>query len=197
MYLQQSSGLIGIPLAVAGIVLVAAGWRLWRVAVVLSFGILGATAGALLAGQGGPELAYGAIGAVVLGAASYPKAKYSSALLGGIIGAGIFNCIFAGFGLTGGALAIVTAIGLVLFTAVSFLDVRQVIIIITAFEGAVLVVSAAIAFVAEVPGVFNYFRSMATGSSIFVPFLLLVPTVVGTMLQMADANRRADGQIGA
>jgi hypothetical protein len=33
------------------------------------------------------------------------------------------------------------------------------------------------------------------GSAIFVPFLLMVPTVIGTMLQMADANRRGEANI--
>ena len=55
MFLRMSGGLIGIPLALAGLVLVAGGWRFWKVAVVLSFGVVGAVAGWMVAGDAGRE----------------------------------------------------------------------------------------------------------------------------------------------
>ncbi|MHC4064158.1 MAG: hypothetical protein ACYSUQ_10150 [Planctomycetota bacterium] len=189
-YLRDSSGLIGFPLALGGVVLMAGGWRIWKVAVILTFGIIGAVIGTMLA-KGGPDsMFYATIGFLVLGGASYPPANYSIVLIGGIIGAGIFNFAFAGFGLAPGALWAITGIGLIASCAIAFLNLRQVIAVVTAFQGAVLMLSAAVAFVAEVPGLYNYFRAMAHKGSIVLPFLLLVPTVVGTLIQLADVNRR-------
>lgn len=194
-YLKEAGGLIGVPLALGGLVLMAGGWRLWRPAIVLSFGVIGAAAGACLAPPMHPVWLYALGGAVLLGAASFPKPRYSVSLLGGIVGAGIVNYACEAVGLGPPTLWVVTGIALLAATAVAFLDVRQVIIMVTAFEGAVLVVSAAVAFVAEMPGLFNYFRSMAYGGGVFVPFLLLVPTVVGTLLQMADAKQKDSGLV--
>ncbi len=195
-YLQTTGGLLGIPLVLAGLILAAAGYRLWQVAVVLSFGVVGAAAGLSLANSNDGAWLYALIGGLVCSVVSGLKTRYSVCVLGGIIGGGLFNYLFAGFGLTDSLVLILTGLGFVVFAALSFLDTRQVTIMVTAFEGAVLFVSGAVAFVAEVPGLFNYFRNMATGSMIFLPFLLLVPTVGGVLLQMADANRKDSGLTG-
>ncbi|MCH7814413.1 MAG: hypothetical protein IID40_10385 [Planctomycetes bacterium] len=77
--------------------------------------------------------------------------------------------------------------------ALSILHQREIIVVVTSFEGAVLMISAAVAMLSTVPGLFNYFRNMAHEGSIFIPFILLVPTVVGTMSQLADVKRRDSG----
>jgi len=192
-YLQQSGGLLGIPLLLGGVVLMLSGWRLWKVAVTFSFGIIGAVIGVMIAEGGQYSLLYAGIGFVLLGAASYPPVNYSVVVLGGAIGASIINYLFSGFGLAPVALWTITGIGLVASCALAFLNLRQVVVLVTSFEGAVLLLSAAVAFLSEVPELFHFFRPMAYKGSFFVPFLLLVPTVVGTMIQLADVNRKGVG----
>ena len=133
----------------------------------------------------------GAVGFALAAAASFPPVFYAVAVLGGIIGAGLANYLAEGMGLDSWILWVITAIGLIVCTALSFINLRHVIIAVTAVEGGVLLLSAVVAILSKVPGPFNYFRQMAFETSIFVPFLVLVPAVVGAFLQAADANQRS------
>jgi hypothetical protein len=197
IYLQNSSELIGVPLLLVGVVLALGGWRIRKVTIPASFGLIGGLIGMLVGEPSGQEWLYALLYGVVLGVAGHVLGARGVGLLGGLIGAGIVNCLAEHFGLEGAILWVVTLIGLSVFTAVSFLDVRQVVILITSFEGAVLVVSACVAFFSSVPWVANQFRGTAWGWALIVPFLLLVPTVIGTLLQTADARQSECGIIGS
>ena len=190
LWLKQIDALAGIPLAVGALALMLGGWRIWKVAVVLTFGLLGAVVGVVIADTPSEAKLYGLVGFAVAAAASYPPVFYAVAVLGGIIGAGLTNYLAEGMGFDGTVLWLITAVGLVACLALSFINLRQVIIVVTAFEGAVLLLSAVIAMLSKVPGPFNYFRQMVFETSIFVPFLVLVPAVIGAFLQAADANQR-------
>ncbi len=191
VWLRQTDALAGIPLATAALALMLGGWRLWKVAVVLTFGILGAVAGVMLAGSPSEELLYGVIGFALAAGASFPPVFYAVAVLGGIIGAGLVNYLAESMGFSGPLLWLITAVALIGTTALSFINLRQVIILVTAFEGGILLLSAVIVMLSKVPGPFNYFRQMVFETSIFVPFLVMVPAVIGAFLQAADANQRS------
>jgi hypothetical protein len=195
-YLQRADWLIGLPLCAVGLVLALAGWRIWKVAVVVTFAIIGWILGTLLAGDTGHGLLFAAAGAIILGATSAPTAPYSIAALGGIIIAGIAEMTLTEVGLERWALWIALMLCFAGSTALSYIYMRQVIVIVTAFEGAVLIVSGAVAIVSETPNVFHFFRSISNHYWFFLPFLLLVPTVVGCLLQMADVKQRDSGLVG-
>lgn len=188
--LRSTDTVVALPLAVGGLVLVLSGWRFWKLAVVLSYGCLGALAGTMIGRGHDQQTLYAVVGFLVFGAVSLPPVNYSVAVLGGILGAGLVHAWADSTGLAGSVLWILTAIGLVCGTALSFLNLRQVVMIITSFLGSLLLLSAAIAALGNAPSTFNYFYSMALESAIFLPFVMLVPTVVGTFLQAADANRK-------
>ncbi len=189
-YLQHSDALIGLPLGVAGVMLLFGGWRIWKGAVVLSFGLLGALVGIAIGGDRQQEMLYGAIGFLVAGGLSMPPVFYAVGVLGGIIGAGMVNYFAAQAGLVGAVLWIATAIGAITAGALSFINLRQVIIVITSFEGAVLVLSAIVALLSLERGLHGFFNQMAFESAIFIPFVMLVPTVCGVLLQSADAKQK-------
>ena len=50
LFLKQSHSAAGFPLVVGGLGLMLFGWRMWKVCVMLSFGLIGAGLGAI-AGQ--------------------------------------------------------------------------------------------------------------------------------------------------
>ena len=116
------------------------------------------------------------------------------AVLGGMIGGGIANCLADGCDLSETLLWIRTAIGVIATGAFSFLHLRNVVIVITSFEGAALIVAAGVIFFSGVPWVANQFHGTSVGLLFVVGFTLLVPTVVGSMLQIADVTR-SDGTI--
>ena len=74
-------------------------------------------------------------------------------------------------------------------TAVACLNRGQVVILVTAFIGAVLVVSGLAMWVMELPGIYGALRGMASASAIVAPFVLLVPTVVSCFYQSAEVHR--------
>lgn len=186
--LRTTDPLVALPLAVGGLGLILSGWRFWKLAVVLSFGSLGALAGMIFGRDQELQLVYGFVGFVVVGGASFPPVLYSVAVLGGILGAAMVNHTAGNMGLTGSVLWMLTAIGMICGTALAFLNLRQVVMMVTSFLGSALLLSAVVAGLAKSPGMFNYVYDMALESSIFLPFVMLVPTVVGTFLQAADAN---------
>jgi hypothetical protein len=192
-FLQRSDTLLGVPLCAVGFMLAIAGWRLWKAAVVVTFGIIGGVIGVLVAGSEHESLTYCIVGAVLLGAASLPPANYSIAVLGGLISAAIAHTTLTELNLPAWATWIAMGVIFAACTALSFIYLRPVIAIITAFEGAVLLLSGAAVFISDMPSLWSFFRSISVNYAFFLPFLLLVPTIAGSLLQMADAKQRDSG----
>ena len=186
--LQQMDPVTGIPLVLGGLTLMAFGWRLWKVCAALTFGLIGYGVG-MTAGEGPQQIWFGLGGAVLLGLVSFGPVKHVLALLGGIVGAGILALIIKGMGLNGPALWVAGGVALVCFTALSAINRRYVVILITAFEGAVLLTSGALALMASNSGMFSVVKNMALASAIVVPFILLVPTTMSFFYQVAEVRR--------
>jgi hypothetical protein len=188
-FVQQMDPLTGIPLVLGGLTLMAFGWRLWKVCVALTFGLIGCGVGAIL-GEGTQHQAlFGLGGLVLLGLASFGPVKHSLDLLGGIVGAVILMAILKALGLEGPALWVAGGVALICFTALSAINRRYVLILITAFEGAVLLVTGALALMTSTPGMLGVVKSMAAASAIVVPFILLVPTTMSFFYQVSEVRR--------
>ena len=185
---------MGIPLLAGGLGLMLFGWRLWKVCVVLSFALIGAAVGTKLAGSSPYQVLYAIGCAAVLGALSYRPANYSLAVLGGLIGGGFVINSMATAGLNGPVLWIAGGIALFACSALAFLNRQLVVIGVTSFIGAVLLVSGLAIFVMSFPTFYGTLYSMARGSIVVLPFLLLVPTVMSCFYQVAEV-RRANAEL--
>jgi hypothetical protein len=188
-FLKSADTLAGIPLLVGGLVLMLFGWRLWRVCVVLSFGLLGAALGAKLAPFGDSPMLCALIGAALLGGLSYRPARYCVPALAGIIGAGLTAYLLSGTSLTGPPFWLVTGVVFVVVSALALINRLVVVICVTAFLGAVLLMSGLTVFAALSPSLYSYFKMAAAGSSIVLPFALLVPSVVSCCYQASETSR--------
>jgi hypothetical protein len=69
------------------------------------------------------------------------------------------------------------------------LNRQHVVILVTAFLGAVLVVSGLATWIIDMPALYGTVRAMTTGSAIVLPFVLLVPTVMSSFYQIAEVRR--------
>lgn len=187
--LKHSHSTAGIPLLVGGLALMLFGWRMWKLCVVASFGLIGAGLGAWLAGPEGEQLLYALGGGTVLGLASYWPAKYAVSLLGGVIGALVVMQSVSAMGFSASVLLIVGGTALILGTAASHLNRQYVIIIVTAFLGATLLLSGLCVWVMNMPRLWMTLQSMASGSLVVLPFLILVPTVVSAFYQLSEVRR--------
>ncbi len=187
--LRDGHSAAGFPLIVGGLALMFFGWRMWKLCVVLSFVLIGTLVGAQFIGARPNQWTYAlAIGAVV-GLASYWPMNYAVAVLGGILGAAVANVYLSGLNLSDGALWFGVAAVFVVSTSFAVINRRHVVILVTAFLGAVLLLSGLTAWVVTIPALFGTFRSMAAWSMIVVPFLVLVPTVMSCFYQLAEMRR--------
>jgi len=192
-FLASLEPLVGLPFCIGGLVLMIIGWRLWKACTVLTFALIGLALGTMMGASGPDQIWYALGGALLLGIGSFPPVNYSVALLGGLIGGGILYGALESLGLSGPALWIAAGLACAAVTGISAINLRHVIIFITAFEGAALLVSGLAVFVLHSSNLIHHFRGMAYTSGIFLPFILLVPTVVGAMVQMADVRQRDSG----
>ncbi len=188
-FLRSSESLMALPLLVGGFALMLFGWRMWKACVVLAFGLIGTSVGMLYAGPGPDQWLYGAGCGILLALVSYRPANYALALLGGLVGAGFVMHTLGDAGMRGYPLWITGVVSLIGATAMAFLNRQLVVIAVTAFLGAVLLISGFTVVVMDHASMYRTFHSMAHGSAIVLPFLLLVPTVMSGFYQVAEVRR--------
>lgn len=189
LFLKQSPSAMGLPLILGGLGLMLFGWRLWKICVMISFGLIGATLVAWFVGPCSDQWLYATAGGAALALASYWPVKCAVSLLGGLIGAVIVMYSMSGFGVSGILLWTCGGIAAVACTGIAFLNRQHVVIVVTAFLGAVLVVSGLAIWAMNMPILYGTVLAMATGSAIVVPFILLVPTVMSSFYQIAEVRR--------
>ena len=114
--------LVGFPLTLVGLGLMLFGWRMWKICVVLSFGVIGAGLGSYLGGDGEYQTYCAIGGGVVLGLLSYWPVNYSVSLLGGLIGAALLTSSLAGMGLGGSMLWVAACLALFACSALALLS---------------------------------------------------------------------------
>jgi len=187
--LRSTGSLAGLPLAVAGAGLMLFGWRLWRVCTILSFGAIGAIVAGVLVGPTENQWLYAIMAAVLLAAAGALAGQYSIGALAGLLSGGISLNLLSSMGFQGSTLWLAGGVGLTAGAAFGFLYGRHVVILMTAFEGAILVVSGFAAMMAASSGLYGTLRWMATSNYIVLPFMLLVPTVVSFFYQVSEVHR--------
>ena len=185
-FLKSSDMIVGFPLMVAGATLMLFGWRMWRVCVVIAFGLGGVAIGAGLAGSGTNQLwcAFGC--GIVLAALSYWPVNYSLAVLGGVIGGATVMQLLNSMGAHGPISWILFALAALACAALAFINRQLVVIAVTSFLGAVLLISGLTVLVMSAPSLYGV---VASHSAFAVPFGLLVPTVMSCFYQIAEVHR--------
>ena len=187
--LRDAHNAAGVPLIVGGLGLMLFGWRLWKVCVVLAFGLIGTLIAARLIGPSDDQMVYALACGTVVGLLSYWPVNYSVGVLGGVLGAGVAHGYLENMNLADGTLWGGVGAAFVTCTAFSVLNRRHVVILVTAFLGALLLLSGLTSWVMNLPVLFGTFRSMAAWSAVVVPFLVLVPTVMSCFYQIAEVRR--------
>jgi hypothetical protein len=113
----------------------------------------------------------------------------SVSLLGGLVGGGLVMKCFSLLGLAGTAFWISSAAALIACTAVSYLNRQHIIIIVTAFFGAFLLLSGIAAWVMGTTWLYGSWQSLVAESTLVIPFVLAVPTVMSSFYQIAEVHR--------
>lgn len=196
-FLDHAEPLVGIPLCAVGATMVLAGWRLWRAIVVINMMLVGIAGGLLVAQLSGaqPDWRWMAGLAVLLGVAGGVFHRAAAPLLGGIAGGFIGFVILQALNFYGPVLWLVSGIILAGAIGWSYSYRNQVQSVLTSAEGGALLASGMAVMLPEVPILHKFFSSMTNTSPFMIGFYILVPTVVGVMLQQADANRSMSKEV--
>lgn len=189
LWLQGARDAAAPLLVIAALILMLFGWRLWKVCVIFSFGLIGAGLGATFAGDSSSHWYFALIGAVILGLISYLFANLAIGALGGLIGACTILFFLTRLNLSDSTLWALSAAGLLAGAAYSLLHRQHLIVLVTSFLGALLLLSGLAAVAMHSPALMSTMRSMAYSSEIVVPFIILVPTVMSSFYQVSDMRR--------
>ncbi len=193
MWLRGLHALVGLPMVILGLAFMLGGWRMGRVLVVLTLAALGGWTGLAFAAYHSQSLVLGAGGAVLLGVLGVVLKQHAPSVLGGLIGTGMLMQFLGPLGLPEWASAVAVGLMFVCVAAWCLPYQQTVVIVITAFEGAALLVSGLVPILACWPYLFRFLESTNHASWVFFPFMILVPTAVGSFLQIADSRRHLDG----
>ena len=189
IWLRSADALAGLPMIIVGLALMLGGWRMGRVCVVLSLAAIGAGVGAHVATELGISLTVAAGGAALMGAVGLMCRRHAVPLLGGLLGTGVFWQVFAPLGLQGWPLWIALVLTFGCVAAMSASNQQWVVIVITSLEGAAILVSGLVPILASWPGLLRFLESTSRSSYVFLPFALLVPTMIGCFLQLGDSKK--------
>jgi len=170
-----------------GLVYMLYGWRIFKVLVVICFGLVGMFAGINI----GQRLDYpigGAItGLILFAAISIPMMRWAVSLLGAITGGILAAGIWYAFELPGQYLPAGAGIGLVAGGMISFIVFRIAVMLFTSFGGGALIMAGLVALVHQYESMreppTERIKDMFMNQHWFLPILLLIPTVIGIIVQ--------------
>lgn len=188
-FLRSTDSAIAFPLVICGLGLMLFGWRMWKACVVLAFGLIGAVAGGIVAGQSENQAMFAIVGAVLFGVVSSYPVRQALAVLGGLIGVGVTHFYISPLILNEIVHWSLCATAFIVFAGYSLLSKQRVVIFVTAFLGAVLLMSGLAAWVMSMPVFFDTVRALTSYSMIVVPFLLVVPAAMSCFYQIAEVHR--------
>lgn len=187
--LREWGSVASLPLMISGVGLMLFGWKLWKLCVLVAFGIMGAAGGTMLAGEILPPVVPALVGALLVAGLAYCFAPKAVIVLGGLIGAGATISILSAARMAEGVVWIGVVLGFFCAAALAHINRRHLIIGVTAFLGAALLVSGLAALTMALPMLFGTFKAMASYSGIVLPFLLVVPTVMSCFYQVSEVHR--------
>ena len=125
----------------------------------------------------------------LFGGTMHWTAKHAVAILGGVIVALIVMISISNMRMSGSTIWSIGGVALIMGTAYAFLNRQHVVIMVTAFLGATLVVSGLTALIMASPEWLDFFSDIMQYSGVALPFILLVPTVMSCFYQMAEVKR--------
>ncbi len=163
------------------------GWRIFRIVVAISFGLLGLYVGLKIGERLENVLWGGIIGFCVTAALSFPLMRWAVSALGAVAGGILSGAVWYACKLPDQYILAGALIGIVAGGMISFIIFKYSVILFTSLQGGALIVAGGLALL------HLYWLNPDLGSSRiqemffherwFLPVLLLIPAVVGLILQ--------------
>lgn len=180
--LVHSEMFIPILTMVLGIVILLFGFKAYRALVVFNCIALGFWIGASLGARAQVTTVAAVIGAVMMGAISWPLMKYAVAVCGGVVGAVVGMVAWAYFDLPLGLAWAGGLTGLVILGMLSFILFKASIILFSCIQGAaMLVLGASALLIRYTPWQSDV--SHGINKPVMIPMIVLAIAVLGVVWQ--------------
>jgi hypothetical protein len=170
-----------------GLVYMLYGWRIFKILVVICFGLVGMFAGIRVGQRFDSQIAGAIVGLVFLAAISVPLMRWAVSLLGAITGGILAAGLWYAFELPGKYMPAGAAIGLVAGGMISFIVFRIAVMLFTSFGGGTLMITGLMALIYQYENLHEppttRLRDLFMNQSWFLPVMLLAPTVIGIIIQ--------------
>ena len=168
-----------------GAVYLIYGWRIFKILVVISFGLLGMFLGMWLGTKAGSEIWGGVVGLVLAAVVSIPLMRWAVCALGAVAGGILTGGVWYAFGLSEHYILAGVLIGILGGGMISFIVFKNSVMLFTSLGGSALIVTGVLAlWHLYLVGDDNYYvRELVFNYKWFLPVAFLVPTVAGILLQ--------------
>jgi hypothetical protein len=172
-----------------GVVYMLYGWRIFRVLVVIAFGLMGMFAGIIAAEQMGTQRIWGGIiGLILLAVLAVPLMKWCVSLLGAVAGGIITGGLWYAFGLPDMYLWAGAIIGVVAGGLISFILLKVSVMLFTSLGGSAIMVTGMLALLYQyetkmVTPPTDNIHDMVFNHQWFLPLALILPTAIGMLVQ--------------
>lgn len=162
------------------------GWRVFKILVVICFGLLGLIIGMAVAGRllgSHNQLVGGLVGMGLLASLSVPLMRWAVSILGALAGAILAGGTWYAAGLNESYMWAGSLTGLVAGGMISFIVFRVAIILFTSLGGSTLAMGGILAILNNYKQTSEPIWNLASTYKWFLPVVLLVPTVIGIIAQ--------------
>ena len=170
-----------------GVVYMLYGWRIFKILVVICFGLIGIFAGIKIGQQFDLQIVGAVVGLFLLAALSVPLMRWAVSLLGAVAGGILTAGLWYAFELPGQYILAGAGIGLIAGAMISFIVFKIAVMLFTSFGGGVLTVIGLVALLyqyecmQEPPT--EQVKDLFLNQNWFLPVLLLIPTLIGIVIQ--------------
>jgi hypothetical protein len=170
-----------------GMVYLLYGWRIFKVLVVICFGLVGLFAGIKIGAQFDAQVLGGIVGLSLLAGISVPLMRWAVSILGAIAGGVLAGGVWYAVGLPEQYILAGAIIGIVAGGMISFIIFKIAVMLFTSLGGGTLIVMGMLSLLHQYESVqeppTESIKTMFYSHQWFLPVLLLVPTFIGVMLQ--------------
>jgi len=201
LYLEGLDPLQAVVLLAVGLLYMLAGWKVFKVLVIINAALLGLAVGHVLGNMASPPGNLPTItavaGALLLGVLAWPLMKYAVSVMGALIGAflGFFLWRYLAevlgqqplgqYAWAGGLL------GLITLGMLAFVILRLAVIVFTAFQGVLMSLSAVLALLLRYEPYRLDVENEIINNIHMMPFLLAVPTLIAVVIQYVTQSKKA------
>jgi len=169
-----------------GVVCLFYGWRVFKVLVVIAFALLGAYLGVAVTNKIvglNNQLVGGMVGMGILAVLSVPLMRWAVCVLGAVAGGILTSGIWYASGLPEKYIWAGALIGMVAGGMISFIIFKIAVVLFSSLGGSALMVVGMLAVLYRYMNTDGQIERLVCEQKWFMPVALMVPTIVGVILQ--------------